>query len=72
VQLSLPGADPQVLTAGDAGGAGDAGADAEGNGVPLGAGADDDEEQEAGGQDADSASPRRQGLVASGAQDDLN
>jgi segregation and condensation protein B len=73
VQLSLPGAGPQVVTAGDAGGAVDAGADAEGRGAPAGAGADDDEaEDAASGQDADSASPRRQGLVASGAQDDLN
>jgi segregation and condensation protein B len=58
LQLSLPGADPQVAVATDAD------ADAE---------ADDDKEQDsASGQDSDSASPRPQGLVASGAQDDPN
>ena len=60
LQLSLPGADPQVAVATDA----DADADSE---------ADDDKEQDsASGQDSDSASPRPQGLVASGAQDDPN
>jgi segregation and condensation protein B len=58
LQLSLPGADPQVAVATDAD------ADAE---------ADDDKEQDsASGQDSDSALPRPQGLVASGAQDDPN
>jgi segregation and condensation protein B len=60
LQLSLPGADPQVAVATDA----DVDADAE---------ADDDKEQDsASGQDSDSALPRPQGLVASGAQDDPN
>src|SRR3984893_13043578 len=63
VQLTLPGADPQVVLA----------ADADSAGAPLDAGADDDEEPEsASGQDSDSESPRQQGLVASGAQDDAN
>ncbi len=64
VQLTLPGADPQVAAAG----APDADA------LP-----DEDEEQEAGGvpdadgvQDAEGASPERHGLVASRAQDDSN
>ena len=80
VQLTLPGADPQVaaetVTAAesdplDAGAAGES--------EPLDAGTDDDEEQaSAGAQDADGeqasdgASPRPHGLVASGAQDDPN
>jgi segregation and condensation protein B len=82
VQLTLPGADPQVAVATDA----DADADAEapyspddaaggtaGESGPLDASADDDEEQDsAGAQDSDGASPRQQGLVASGAQDDPN
>jgi segregation and condensation protein B len=65
VQLTLPGADPQVAAA----------TLEDADALP----ADDDEESEsAGAQDADSvqdaegASPRPQGLVASGAQDDLN
>src|SRR5450432_2273072 len=62
LQLTLPGADPEVLVATDADGD-----------APLGAAADDDEEPEsASGQDSDSESPRQQGLVASGAQDDAN
>ena len=89
VQLTLPGADPEVALEADAdadGGAG-AGTDAEGSqggGAEFSAGAagesdslevgaDDDEEQDSdGGQDVDGASPRAQGLVASGAQDDPN
>ena len=70
VQLTLPGADPQVLS----GTIGDAGSD----GLPEGSdefsaagGADDEDEQEsATGQDADGESPRPHGLVARGAQDD--
>jgi segregation and condensation protein B len=65
VQLTLPGADPQVTAA----------TLEDADSLP----ADDDEESEsAGAQDADSvqdaegASPRPQGLVASGTQDDLN
>ncbi len=67
VQLTLPGADP-VLRAGDPGTA------AQDEGAPLGAGADDDDVEDAAGTpEADSASPRQQqGLVASGAQADLN
>jgi len=80
VQLTLPGAGPQV--AAETGAAGesdplDAGAASESD--PLEAGADDDEDQaSASAQDADgeqasdSASPRLHGLVASGAQDDPN
>jgi segregation and condensation protein B len=72
VQLTLPGADPQAApgaprdenagaVAGDAaGGAADAASD------------DEDEQDPAAGEDADSASPRPQGLVAGGAQDDPN
>ena len=56
VQLTLPGADAEVLT--DPQGAPDAAADLE-------AAADDDEEPS-----AESAAPRTHGLVASGAQDD--
>jgi segregation and condensation protein B len=69
VQLSLPGADPQV--------AAETGTAAESD--PLDAGADDDEEQASaspqdadGEQASDDASPRPHGLVASGAQDDPN
>jgi segregation and condensation protein B len=56
VQLTLPGAEPQVLT--DPQPELDAGAE-------LDAAADDDEEPS-----AESSGPRTQGLVASGAQDD--
>jgi segregation and condensation protein B len=69
VQLTLPGAGPEV--------AAETGAASESD--PLDAGADDDEEQGPvsasgadGAQDSDGASPRPQGLVASGAQDDPN
>src|ERR1700676_5072329 len=69
VQLTLPGAGPEVAP--------ETGAASESD--PLDAGADDDEEQgpvSASGadsaQDSDGASPRPQGLVASGAQDDPN
>jgi len=72
VQLTLPGADPQVLS----GTISDAGSD----GLPEGSdefsaagGADDEDEQEsATGQDADGESARPHGLVARGAQDDPN
>src|ERR1700720_4232957 len=68
VQLTLPGAEAQVL----AGTIGDAGSD----GLPEGSdefsaagGADDEDEQEsATGQDADGEAPRPHGLVARGAQ----
>lgn len=69
VQLTLPGADPQVAAETVAAVESD----------PLDAGADDDEEQASasaqdadGERDADGASPRPHGLVASGAQDDPN
>jgi segregation and condensation protein B len=71
VQLTLPGAGPEVA-AGDPADAEPAGA------ADIDAAADDDEEEaDVGGaqdggaeQDADAASPRPHGLVASGAQDD--
>jgi segregation and condensation protein B len=81
VQLSLPGADPQVAAAidseagappgsgkGQATGASesDEGSDA------LEAGADEDDDQDSMRADADGDSPRPQGLVASGSQDDPN
>jgi segregation and condensation protein B len=68
VQLTLPGADPQVLAA----------TESEGDGTPAGSGdisaaADDDDERDAaGGYDAEGESPQRHGLVARGAQDDPN
>jgi segregation and condensation protein B len=75
VQLTLPGADPQVAVATDADA--DANADAHSDAAPDNSG--DDDEQESvnaagsdGGQDEDGAAPRPQGLVASGAQDDPN
>ena len=69
VQLTLPGADPQVAAGAATGDAGES--------EPLDAGADDDEDQGPMsapgadvGQDSDSEAPRPHGLVASGAQDD--
>jgi segregation and condensation protein B len=76
VQLTLPGADPQVeADAEAAAGATDSGTDADTEGdadaVQDAAAADDDDEQDSpGAQDSDSGPPRPQGLVASGAQDD--
>jgi segregation and condensation protein B len=66
VQLTLPGADPEVLTDGDIPPHADAAtaADAAGDIDPP---ADDDEDSA-----AQTAAPRTQGLVASGAQDDTN
>jgi segregation and condensation protein B len=77
VQLTLPGADPQVEVPSDAEaeapGASDAAAGAASESDSLDASADDDEEQDsAGAQDSEGASPRPQGLVASGAHDDPN
>jgi segregation and condensation protein B len=76
VQLSLPGADPQVSPAADA----DAAApDAPADGPVAGASEsdsldasaeDDDDSDSAAAQDSQCDSPRPQGLVASGAQDD--
>jgi segregation and condensation protein B len=67
VQLTLPGADPQAAAAGDhaEGGATDA-ADSTHDA------SDEEEADSAGGEDADSESPRPQGLVARGADDDPN
>ena len=68
VQLTLPGAEPQVVA--------EVEAEADANAV---AAADEDEETDAAGsqdvdgvQDAEGASPHPQGLVASGAQDESN
>jgi segregation and condensation protein B len=67
VQLSLPGADPEVAAAIDAAGA-PLGTDAS-----PGTSADDDDDQDTmRADDADGDSPRPQGLVASGSQDDPN
>jgi segregation and condensation protein B len=74
VQLTLPGADPQVAVAAEV----DADANADGDadtGAPDGSGDDEDQESVSaagsdGGQDADGDSPQPHGLVASGAQDD--
>jgi segregation and condensation protein B len=64
LQLTLPGADPQVAVATDTDTDTDTDADAD---------TDTHEEQDsASGQESDVASPRPQGLVASGAQDDPN
>ena len=79
VQLTLPGADPQVVVATDAAANADANGDADADadtdsdtdGVPEVAG-DDEEKVSASGLDADGASPLPHGLVASGAQDDPN
>jgi segregation and condensation protein B len=69
VQLTLPGADPQVA----------AELEADANADPLAAASEEDEETDAAGsrdvdgvQDAEGASPHPQGLVASGAQDEPN
>jgi segregation and condensation protein B len=77
VQLTLPGADPQVTVATDGDANADASADAEGDADEAPDAGADDEDQDSvraagsdGGQDADGASPRPHGLVASGAQDD--
>jgi segregation and condensation protein B len=80
VQLTLPGADPQAvepsLDGVEAGGAGVATGDARhgdaqdgDDGVAYSASGDDDETEPADSRDADGASPRPQGLVASGAHD---
>jgi segregation and condensation protein B len=72
VQLTLPGADPQVAAAAEADANADENAD---TGAPEGSGDDEDQESVSaagsdGGQDADGDSPQPHGLVASGAQDD--
>jgi len=73
VQLTLPGADPQVATGTDA----DANAEADSDEAPESSGDDDDQESVSaagsdGGQDEDGAAPQPHGLVASGAPDDPN
>ena len=83
VQLSLPGADPQVAAVTDSGADGASPASGEGETMEaaesdegsdaLEAGADDDEDQDSmPADDADSDLPQPQGLVASGSQDDPN
>jgi segregation and condensation protein B len=78
VQLTLPGADPQVAMPADpeaeAPPASDeAAAGAASESGSLDASADDDEEQDsASARDAEGESPRPQGLVASGVHDDPN
>jgi segregation and condensation protein B len=77
VQLTLPGADPQVAVTADAEAeaavASDAAAGAASESDSLDASAEDDEEQDsASAQDAEGESPRPQGLVASGVHDDPN
>jgi segregation and condensation protein B len=67
VQLTLPGADPQAAADPEHA---DAGAADAADGAHYAA--DDEEADSAGGEDADSESPRAQGLVARGADDDLN
>ena len=78
VQLTLPGADPQVAVPTDTEAeapvaSDDAAAGAASESASLAAGADDDEEQDsASAEDAAGGSPRPQGLVASGVRDDPN
>jgi segregation and condensation protein B len=78
VQLSLPGADPQVAVPADAEAEAAVASDAAAAGAAsesdsLEASADDDEEQDsASAQDSEGESPRPQGLVASGVHDDPN
>jgi segregation and condensation protein B len=79
VQLTLPGADPQVAVASgaDADADADANADADSGGAPESSGDDDEQESVSaagsdGERDEDGAAPQPQGLVASGAQDDPN
>jgi segregation and condensation protein B len=64
VQLSLPGADAQVAIASDAGAAGDSDL--------MEAVADEEEEPDSSSAEESGESPRPQGLVASGVQDDPN
>jgi segregation and condensation protein B len=76
VQLTLPGADPQVAVATDADANGDASADDDTDGASESSGDDEDRESisaagsDGGQDDADGASPQPHGLVASGVQDD--
>jgi segregation and condensation protein B len=76
VQLTLPGADPQVAVPADAEAeapvaSDEAAAGAASESDSLDASADDEDEQDSGSaQDAEGESPRPQGLVASGVRDD--
>jgi segregation and condensation protein B len=75
VQLTLPGAGPEV--AAETGADADANAEADSDGAPESSGDDDEQESVSaarrdGGQDEDGAAPQPRGLVASGAQDDPN
>jgi segregation and condensation protein B len=77
VQLTLPGAGPQVAVATGADADADANAEADSDGAPESSGDDDEQESVSaagsdGGQDEDGAVPQPHGLVASGAQDDPN
>jgi segregation and condensation protein B len=76
VQLSLPGADPEVAVASDtqADAGTDAGSETDAGIEPDAApdNADDEDTDSAGALDAESDSPRPHGLVASGSQDDAN
>jgi segregation and condensation protein B len=67
VQLTLPGADPQVSTADEVE---TQAADSDGDNTHYAS--DDEESESAAVQDADAESPRPQGLVARGAEDDPN
>jgi segregation and condensation protein B len=66
VQLSLPGADPQVAAATDAG------AESESDPLDASSADDDDDQDPASAEDPAGESPRPHGLVAGGAQDDPN
>jgi segregation and condensation protein B len=66
VQLSLPGADPQVAAATDAG------AECESDSLDASSADDDDDQDPASAEDPAGESPRPHGLVAGGAQDDPN
>jgi segregation and condensation protein B len=76
VQLTLPGADPQVAVPADAEAEAPVASDEAAAGTAsesdsLDASADDEDEQDSGSaQDAQGESPRPQGLVASGVRDD--
>jgi segregation and condensation protein B len=68
VQLTLPGADPQVAAATGA----DADADDDADTAAPDVSGDDEEQMSASGEDSDGAAPQPHGLVATGAQDDPN
>jgi segregation and condensation protein B len=77
VQLTLPGADPQVAVPGDAEteapvASDGAAAGTAGESDSLDASAEDDEEQDSASAQDSEGEPRPQGLVASGVRDDPN